>query len=257
MKDAIGAPVPRKEDQRLVTGRGRYVSDLQLPQDRARGLPAQPARARPHHRRGRQPARRRRASGPCSPGRISGTSCCVPGPPCRATSRPTSRSWPPTRSASPARRSRPWWRTPLPGRGRARAGRGRLRAAAGHRRRRGVPSRRYRCTPEAPDNVLLERTFAAGDAEAPSAPRTRRGARARHQPARGQPDGVPRGRGAVGARAAQADLLERHPGAAHRPQHDRRAAGPARGQRPGRRARRRRRLRGEGRCSTPRTWRCA
>ena len=29
MKDAIGAPVPRKEDLRLITGRGTYVSDLQ------------------------------------------------------------------------------------------------------------------------------------------------------------------------------------------------------------------------------------
>ena len=31
MKDAIGQPVPRKEDLRLITGRGAYVSDLQLP----------------------------------------------------------------------------------------------------------------------------------------------------------------------------------------------------------------------------------
>ena len=31
MKDAIGQPVPRKEDLRLITGRGTYVSDLQLP----------------------------------------------------------------------------------------------------------------------------------------------------------------------------------------------------------------------------------
>ena len=31
MKDAIGQAVPRKEDLRLITGRGTYVSDLQLP----------------------------------------------------------------------------------------------------------------------------------------------------------------------------------------------------------------------------------
>ncbi len=34
MKDAIGAPVPRKEDLRLITGRGTYVSDLQPPRTR-------------------------------------------------------------------------------------------------------------------------------------------------------------------------------------------------------------------------------
>ena len=34
MKDAIGQAVPRKEDLRLVTGRGTYVSDLQLPRTR-------------------------------------------------------------------------------------------------------------------------------------------------------------------------------------------------------------------------------
>ena len=31
MNDVVGRPVPRKEDLRLVTGRGTYVSDLQLP----------------------------------------------------------------------------------------------------------------------------------------------------------------------------------------------------------------------------------
>ena len=31
LKDAIGQAVPRKEDLRLITGRGTYVSDLQLP----------------------------------------------------------------------------------------------------------------------------------------------------------------------------------------------------------------------------------
>jgi len=31
MKDAIGQAVPRKEDLRLITGRGTYVCDLQLP----------------------------------------------------------------------------------------------------------------------------------------------------------------------------------------------------------------------------------
>lgn len=31
MTGAVGAPVPRKEDRRLLTGRGRFVSDLQLP----------------------------------------------------------------------------------------------------------------------------------------------------------------------------------------------------------------------------------
>jgi carbon-monoxide dehydrogenase large subunit len=31
MKHAIGRPVPRKEDLRLITGRGTYVSDVQLP----------------------------------------------------------------------------------------------------------------------------------------------------------------------------------------------------------------------------------
>jgi CO/xanthine dehydrogenase Mo-binding subunit len=34
MKDAIGQPVPRKEDPRLITGRGTYVSDLQPPRTR-------------------------------------------------------------------------------------------------------------------------------------------------------------------------------------------------------------------------------
>jgi carbon-monoxide dehydrogenase large subunit len=34
MNDAIGAAVPRKEDPRLITGRGTYVSDLQLPRTR-------------------------------------------------------------------------------------------------------------------------------------------------------------------------------------------------------------------------------
>ena len=34
MKDAVGQPVPRKEDLRLITGRGTYVSDLQLPRTR-------------------------------------------------------------------------------------------------------------------------------------------------------------------------------------------------------------------------------
>ena len=34
MKDVIGQPVPRKEDLRLVTGRGTYVSDLQPPRTR-------------------------------------------------------------------------------------------------------------------------------------------------------------------------------------------------------------------------------
>lgn len=27
----FGAPVPRREDPRLITGRGRYVSDVELP----------------------------------------------------------------------------------------------------------------------------------------------------------------------------------------------------------------------------------
>ena len=31
MKHAIGQSVPRKEDPRLITGRGAYVSDLGLP----------------------------------------------------------------------------------------------------------------------------------------------------------------------------------------------------------------------------------
>ena len=34
MNDAVGRPVPRKEDLRLITGRGTYVSDLQLPRMR-------------------------------------------------------------------------------------------------------------------------------------------------------------------------------------------------------------------------------
>ncbi len=34
MKEAVGRPVPRKEDLRLITGRGTYVSDLQLPRTR-------------------------------------------------------------------------------------------------------------------------------------------------------------------------------------------------------------------------------
>src|SRR6266581_6064941 len=34
MKEAVGRPVPRKEDLRLITGRGTYVPDLQLPRTR-------------------------------------------------------------------------------------------------------------------------------------------------------------------------------------------------------------------------------
>ena len=31
MKFGIGQPVPRKEDPRFLTGRGRYVDDVELP----------------------------------------------------------------------------------------------------------------------------------------------------------------------------------------------------------------------------------
>ena len=31
MKFGIGQPAPRKEDPRMLTGRGRYVDDIELP----------------------------------------------------------------------------------------------------------------------------------------------------------------------------------------------------------------------------------
>ena len=47
MKHAIGRPVPRKEDLRLITGRGTYVSDVQLPRTKhAASGPCSPAETR-------------------------------------------------------------------------------------------------------------------------------------------------------------------------------------------------------------------
>ena len=45
-REGVGAPLPRKEDDRLMRGRGQYIGDLRLPErrgdggpDRVRGVP--------------------------------------------------------------------------------------------------------------------------------------------------------------------------------------------------------------------------
>ena len=60
----IGASVPRREDDRLLIGRGRFLDDLDMPGALRGGVRPQPPRARPHpvdrHERGHGRARRRR-----------------------------------------------------------------------------------------------------------------------------------------------------------------------------------------------------
>ena len=48
---AIGQPVPREEDPRLLRGHGRYVDDVRPPERGARLCPALAARACAHRRR--------------------------------------------------------------------------------------------------------------------------------------------------------------------------------------------------------------
>ena len=221
----IGA-VRRKEDRRLVTGRGRFVADLQLPRMRHVAFLRSPL--------GHAGSRRRRRRGPR--GRVPGVhraatsppSRCGPGPRCRPTSRPTNRCWPTTRCVSPASRSPPWsptdrylaedgrsWSTSTtnrcrspcrPGTGRPRRyTRGPGQCAAGAHLQRGRGRRRA-----GRRHLVVERELVTN----------------RHA---GQPMECRAGV-ACGTRRRQLTFWTGTQVPAHGPQHARRTAGPARGQ---------------------------
>ena len=133
----FGASVKRKEDPALLTGRGRFVDDIELPGMLHAVVLRSPHAPRrdPRHRqeRGARAARRARGVHLCRPAGIDAARR-----PCRCwcrarrSSRRSCRTASPrTRSASSASRSRSWSRTAATSPRTPRAGRCRLRAAAG------------------------------------------------------------------------------------------------------------------------------
>ena len=94
MKDAIGQPVPRKEDLRLITGRGTYVSDLQLPRTKHVAFLRSPhAHARISAIDASQARELAGVRAVFTGDRTSGQQRCARSPPCPVTSRPRSRCW--------------------------------------------------------------------------------------------------------------------------------------------------------------------
>ena len=243
---SLGRSVRRKEDQparhraRAIRLRPGAAADA------ARGLPAQPARPRPHHLgrrrggpRGRAPGVHRRGLRAHRAARAVRAAVLRRDRPARAGPR----EGPLRRGAGGRCRRRRTATGPRTGSSWSTSSTSPLPATV-----RAWDEPREPVHAEAPDNVLLERTFDAGSVEeAFGESALVSGARADHQPPRRQPDGVPGGRRALGRGGRQAHVLVGHADAAHRPQHGRRADGPGRGQGPGDRPRRRRRVRREGR----------
>ncbi len=118
----VGRSIPRREDHRLLTGRGQFIADLDAAAHAARGVRAQPGRACAHPL-GRPVARRRGAGrGLRARAAPSSRGCCrrcrTRSSRCRANGRRwcstsssirSSRCSPTTRSAMSARRSRSSW----------------------------------------------------------------------------------------------------------------------------------------------------
>ena len=242
---------PPQGGPRLVTGHGRYVTDLELPRmrhvaflrspmahARITGVDTVGGAARPRRHAVFTGDRLRAAASRCARSRR-----------CRPTSRPTSRC---SRTSKVRFAGEPVAAVVAADRYRAedgaRARRGRLRAAAADGVRVGRPAATTPCT------TRPRTTCCSSAPSTPATSTTRSPARRvvverelttnRHA---GNPMECRAGVARWDAADRQADVLVRHPGAAHRPEHDRRAAGPARGQRPGDRAGRRRRVRRQGR----------
>ena len=142
-KFGIGQPVRRVEDPRFITGRGRYVDDIELPHQcygvvvmsphaHARIKHIDTAKAKP------PPACWRCSPAPMSRPKARRADAPMPedmgGP---KGFRSCGRSSQPTRCAPSATASRSWWPRPAAGPRRRRTHRDRVRAAAGCDRRRG------------------------------------------------------------------------------------------------------------------------
>ena len=131
MTPMVGASVARKEDSRLLTGRGRFVQDIAAAADGVHGVrPQYGAACEDHRHRRAGPRASIRACSACGPRRTSATSrrlpsLEVPGVPARP---PLASATSSTSRASP---SRSWSaRRPRSGRRRGRRRRRRVRAAA-------------------------------------------------------------------------------------------------------------------------------
>ena len=221
MSPWIGAAVPRKEDRRMLLGRGRFVDDLARPGllhaafVRSPHAHARVTRDRRGRRgraagRGRRPDRRQ--PGPPVPARPAGTGRVRAHP----DAHPGRGDGPLRRRAGRAGRRR----RSLPGRGRGRAGRGGLGPAArrdehrgGHRR--GAP----RLHAEADGNCLVDllmfdddrlpAIFAAADRH--------RQRHLRQRPGRGAAPGGPGLPGRMGRPRRPARAARLHPGPAPGP----------------------------------------
>jgi len=147
----VGQPMLRREDRRLLIGKGQYVGDIAL-----RVCCTLRSFAARSHMRASSPSifrvlRPLRALRSCSPARICGNNCH---PALRSRCRSCRSSgarrfampstirrspcWPSTRSALLVRRWPSSWQRPLRGRGRGRIGDRRSRTAAHRARRRGA-----------------------------------------------------------------------------------------------------------------------
>ena len=262
---AFGRPVRRKEDGRLLTGAGRYVSDVELP----RMLHVAFVRSAHAHARIRAIDARAAAALPGVVAIVAGDDPDVSRHRLRArsalpgyveTEQPLL-AWPRVRYcgealaavvagdryvAEDAAERVEVDAEPLPVRG------GR-RPAAGAR---GLGRRDAACrwsTTRRPATRCSRGASRAGTSRRRSRRGRRRRARVPHQPADRGADGGPRRRRRVGRRRRQAHPLVRHAGAAPRAPRPRRDPRPAREPRARDRPRRRRRLRLQGRRSIRRT----
>ena len=233
----IGAPIPRREDARLLTGRGTFVDDLEMPGVAHAAMVRSPhahARVRAHRHRRRAGAARRAGGGDGRRHRRHPEA--VAGPHAEPGAR---HHRPPRRAPHAARREGPPRRRGGRGgggrvararRGRARPRRGGLRRPARRRHRGG------RARPRRPAGLR----GAGRQHRGPHRP-ARRAARAgvrRRRPhaardlprdARRQPlDGGPRRGRALRRGARCLHRLGRHPDAARHPRHARLSLRPAR-----------------------------
>ena len=247
----VGQRLPRFEDPRLLTGRGRFTDDIELPGLLHAAIVAVPGRPRhpprPRHLRARRAGRARCSVRPSS-WRWPRAACPWSGT-CRASSSTTGPSSA-TGCASSASRSASWWPTTATG--------PRTPSTASWSRSTSCPrwstpgprsSRAHRSSTTAGDDNVMCRFDVGDTAEHTDAVFAGRGRDAvvppRHRPGDGHPDGA-EGHRRRPRRRRPPHGVDLEPGPPRRARRHRRDHRPPPAPHPGGRPRRRRRLRPEG-----------